>query len=70
MHSKLQEWLHHPVSQAFKRVLEEAKKQAEDDLDNVPEDAPRDMIIRTLERNKVYKQILDFENLMLGELDE
>jgi hypothetical protein len=59
-----------PVTRALVRTLQQIKQSTLDEVLSIPEDAPRDTIIRKLERAKIYSEILDFENLLLGELED
>ena len=70
MHSKIQEWLHHPVSKSLIKVLQEQRNQSLETVLNLPEDSTRDLMIRKLERIKVLNEILDIDNLLLGEIEE
>jgi hypothetical protein len=70
MHSKVREWAHHPVSEVLLKILQEKKQQALDDSFNVPNDVSRDVLVRNIERVKVYSELLDLENLFLGEIED
>lgn len=70
MSSKIKLWLQHPVTQALNKVLIEAQTDAQESILNMPEDVARDRIIKQVERLKVITEILDYDNLLLGELEE
>lgn len=70
MHSKIQEWQDHPVTKALLKTIKGLQEGTQQDLLNLPEDVQRDRIIRLIERTRVYTEILDLDNLLLGELDE
>jgi SHS2 domain-containing protein len=67
MHSKIQEWLQHPLTKALVKVLEEGKESAIEATFEAETDVNR---VRYIERVRVYKEILDFDNLLLGEIEE
>jgi hypothetical protein len=70
MHSKVQEWTQHPVSQALKKVLSDKLEQSLENLLNIPEDSERDLLIRRIEQVRIYKMMLNFDELLEGELED
>ena len=69
MDKRILDWVEHPISKILFKILKESKDGVEEQLDNIPDDAPREVLYRKIERKKVYKELLDIENLFRGELE-
>lgn len=66
-HSQVVEWLNHPVSKVLIKKLEENRTIAVDMVANLPDDAPRDQIIRLLKEVKVLSDLIQIEEFLIDE---
>lgn len=68
--ARIQEWLSHPITKAFRIALDGLVARENSELLNLPDDCPRGQVDRKIGKVKAIIEIADLESFLEGELED